>query len=46
MRRLNTAYLACAEGCERHAAHHEHCRVCDFCRRCRQACDDVLAKIG
>jgi hypothetical protein len=35
---------ACAEECERHADHHEHCRVCaDVCRRCDQACVDVLS---
>jgi hypothetical protein len=34
----------CAEECERHAAHHEHCRICaEICRRCEQACDDLLA---
>ena len=39
-----TACRACAEECERHAAHHEHCRVCaEVCRRCAKACDDVLA---
>ena len=33
----------CAEECERHAEHHEHCRVCaEVCRRCEQACDVVL----
>ena len=42
-----TACLACAEECERHAAHHEHCRVCaEVCRRCKAACDDVLAASG
>jgi hypothetical protein len=41
------ACLACAEECDRHAAHHEHCRVCaEVCRRCKQACDDLLAAIG
>ena len=41
------ACLACAEECDRHAAHHEHCRVCAAaCRRCKQACDDLLATIG
>src|SRR6266576_1474893 len=41
------ACLACAEECERHAAHHEHCRLCaEVCRRCKQACDDVLATLG
>ena len=39
-----TACLACAEECERHAAHHEHCRICaEVCRRCKKACDDVRA---
>jgi hypothetical protein len=41
-----TACVACAEECERHAAHHEHCRVCaEICRRCKTACDDVLARL-
>ena len=38
---------ACAEECERHAAHHDHCRVCaEVCRRCEQACSDLLASIA
>ncbi len=38
------ACLACAEECERHAAAHEHCRICaEVCRRCKKACDDFLA---
>jgi hypothetical protein len=41
------ACLACAEECELHASHHEHCRVCAaVCRRCKQACDDLLVGIG
>lgn len=41
------ACRACAEECERHAGHHEHCRVCaEACRRCEQACHDVLSTIG
>ena len=33
--------------CERHAEHHDHCRVCaDACRRCEQACNDLLATVG
>jgi hypothetical protein len=37
----------CAEECERHAAHHDHCRVCaEVCLRCEQACSDLLALIG
>ena len=38
------ACVACAEECERHAHHHEHCRICaEVCRRCKDACDAVLA---
>lgn len=34
----------CAEDCERHAGMHEHCRICAAaCRRCEQACADLLA---
>jgi hypothetical protein len=41
----SAACLACAEECDRHAAHHAHCRVCaEVCRRCKAACDDVLAR--
>jgi hypothetical protein len=41
------ACRACGEECERHAEHHEHCRVCaGACRRCEQACNDLLAAIG
>ena len=41
------ACIACADECERHAVHHEHCRICaEVCRRCKQACDDLLATIG
>jgi hypothetical protein len=41
------ACLAGAEECDRHAAHHEHCRLCaEACRRCKTACDDLLATIG
>jgi hypothetical protein len=41
------ACRACAEECDRHAEHHEHCRVCaEACRRCEQACNDVLSTIG
>ena len=42
-----TACLVCAEECERHADHLEHCRLCgEVCLRCKQACDDVLAILG
>jgi hypothetical protein len=37
----------CAEECERHAPHHEHCRVCaQACRRCEQACEDLRSSIS
>lgn len=37
---------ACADECARHADHHEHCRICaDSCRRCEQACNELLAAI-
>jgi hypothetical protein len=33
--------------CERHAEHHEHCRVCaQVCRRCEEACQELLASLG
>jgi len=33
----------CGDECERHARHHEHCRVCaDACRRCERACRGLL----
>ena len=36
----------CARECERHADHHEHCRLCgEESRRCEQACSDVLEAI-
>jgi hypothetical protein len=42
-----TACRACGDECDRHAAHHEHCRVCaEVCRRCEQACNDLLATMG
>jgi hypothetical protein len=38
---------ACAEECERHATHHDHCRVCaEVCRRCEQTCRDLLASMS
>lgn len=41
-----TACRACAEECERHADHHEHCRICAAtCRRCEQSCNDLLAAL-
>jgi hypothetical protein len=38
------ACRACATECERHAHHHEHCRLsAEECRRCERACGDLLA---
>ena len=37
----------CAEECERHAGHHEHCRVCaEACRRCERACAELLVAVA
>ena len=37
------ACRVCAEECERHAGHHQHCRICaDSCRRCEQACQEAI----
>ena len=34
------------EECERHAQHHEHCRICaEECRRCEKACADALSAL-
>jgi len=41
------ACRACGDECARHAAHHEHCRLCaEACRRCDKACEDLLATIA
>jgi hypothetical protein len=38
-----TACRLCGTECQRHASHHEHCRICaDACRRCEGACQDAL----
>lgn len=35
---------ASGDECERHASHHEHCRLCaESCRRCEEACNALLA---
>lgn len=34
---------SCGAECQRHASHHEHCRICaDACRRCEEACRKAL----
>jgi uncharacterized Fe-S center protein len=41
------ACRACADECELHAAHHRHCAISAAeCRRCEQACNDLVAAIG
>jgi hypothetical protein len=40
------ACRACRVECDRHAEHHEHCRICsEVCERCEQACGDLLASL-
>ena len=37
---------SCGDECERHARHHEHCRVCEqACLRCEQACRELLGAL-
>jgi hypothetical protein len=47
---LETCVVACRAShaeCQRHASHHEHCRICaEVCSRCEQACKDLLASLG
>lgn len=41
------ACRVCGAECERHAAHHQHCKACsDQCRDCEQACRDLIAALG
>jgi hypothetical protein len=41
------ACVVCREECEKHAAHHEHCRICvEVCRRCEDACNELIAAVG
>ena len=36
----------CADECEMHAEHHEHCRICaEECRRCEEACAVALSAL-
>ncbi len=41
------ACKSCGDECEAHASMHEHCRVCaNSCRRCEQACQDLIGSLG
>jgi hypothetical protein len=38
---------SCRAECERHAAHHQHCRICaDACLRCEGACTSALSALA
>ena len=40
------AAKTCADECEAHAEMHEHCRICTVvCRRCEQACADLISSL-
>jgi hypothetical protein len=40
------ACQACGAECEKHAHHHEHCRVCaEACRACAEACHAALQQV-
>jgi hypothetical protein len=44
LRACLVACEVCARECERHAAMHEHCRICaEACRSCESACRQLLA---
>jgi hypothetical protein len=41
-----TACQRCGTECQKHAHHHEHCRVCaEACRRCETACNRLMAAV-
>jgi uncharacterized membrane protein len=41
------ACRVCADECERHAEHMEHCRVCaDACRGCERACNELASSLA
>jgi hypothetical protein len=42
-----TACKICADECGQHASMHRHCGVCaEACRRCEQACTELLASLS
>jgi hypothetical protein len=42
-----TACRSCADECARHAPHMAHCDICaQSCRRCEQACRDLVEAIS
>jgi hypothetical protein len=45
-RPLLEACASCADECERHASHMEHCRIyAESCRSCQTACQELLDAI-
>jgi hypothetical protein len=41
------ACTSCADECDKHAAMHEHCRICaETCRRCAEACQSLLSAMS
>jgi len=47
LRACRTACKACADECGQHASMRRHCEVCaEACRRCEQACTDLLTALG
>ena len=41
-----TACRICGDECEKHAGHHEHCRICaEACKRCEQACREAVKSV-
>jgi hypothetical protein len=47
---LHACVLACricADECEEHSEHHDHCRLCaETCRYCQERCNALLGTIG
>lgn len=47
LRACAEACRSCADECDRHRAHHDHCRLCaESCRRCLDACEAAIAMVG
>jgi hypothetical protein len=41
-----TACRLCGEECQKHAEHHEHCRICaEACLACAEACQRALGDV-
>jgi hypothetical protein len=50
LRRMLDACVAacrvCEAECQRHAQHHDHCRLCaEACQRCERACQQALSTV-